>query len=377
MEVGRVEMVDKEWPSRSYLFDALLDELSFKRILALERKRADRSKRSFALVTLDVEGLKTEGKNLDPVLTDMAFTALSNCLRETDVIGWHTKDSIFGVILTEFGDYSLEKVVDSIWSKVEKELKDVFEEEIYGKMKLEVHIYPASKKDISSDSFNRVFYPEILSTNLHYKTSAFAKRVLDLTVSLLMFPFLAPIMVFIGILVKLTSKGPAFHTQVRQGQLNKQFTLYKFRSMYQGASTESHEAYVDQFIKGNSEGLADNGVFKMTSDNRITPVGKFLRKLSLDELPQFINVLKGDISLVGPRPPLPYEVDKYDVWHKARVLEVKPGLTGLWQVETRNQTTFDDMVRMDLRYARGWSIWKDIKLILKTPWAMFKGHGAV
>ena len=93
-------------------------------------------------------------------------------------------------------------------------------------------------------------------------------------------------------------------------------------------------------------------------------------------MPQFINVLKGDISLVGPRPPLPYEMEKYDVWHKARVLEVKPGLTGLWQVETRNRTTFEDMVRMDLRYARGWSVWKDIKLILKTPWAVFKGDGA-
>ena len=369
-------MVDKEWPSRSYLFDTLLDELSFKRMLALERKRADRSKRSFALATLDVSSLKKDGKHLDPVLSDMAFVVLSGCLRETDVIGWHTKDTVFGVILTEFGSHKMEAVIGSIQQKIERELQSVFDEDIYKNINLEIHIYPAANEHMSRESFNRVFYPEVLSSDLHYKASSFLKRGLDITVSLLMLPFLAPLMIFLAALVKLTSKGPAFHTQTRQGQLNKEFKLYKFRSMYEGSGTAVHEAYIEQFIKGSSEKLDDNGVFKITSDSRVTPVGRILRKLSLDELPQFINVLKGDISLVGPRPPLPYEIEKYDTWHKARVLEVKPGLTGLWQVESRNQTTFDDMVRMDLRYARGWSVWKDIKLIAKTPWAMFKGDGA-
>ncbi len=369
-------MVDKEWPSRSYLFDSLLDELSFKRMLALERKRADRSKRSFALATLDVSKLKKNGKRLDPVISDMAFYVLSSCLRETDVIGWHTTDSMFGVLLTEFGNHRLETVLVSVHRKIEQELKDVFDEEIFKNISLEIHIYPASNQEMPRDSFNRVFYPEVLSSNLHYKASAAIKRGLDITVSLALLPFLAPLLFVIAVLVKLTSRGPAFHTQVRQGQLNREFKLYKFRSMYEGAGTAVHEAYVEQFIKGSPEKLDDNGVFKITSDPRVTPLGKILRKLSLDELPQFINVLKGDISLVGPRPPLPYEIEKYDTWHKARVLEVKPGLTGLWQVSARNQTTFDDMVRMDLRYARGWSIWKDIKLIFRTPWAMFKGDGA-
>jgi lipopolysaccharide/colanic/teichoic acid biosynthesis glycosyltransferase len=369
-------MVEKEWPSRSYLFDSVLDELSFKRMLALERKRADRSKRSFALVTLDVSLLKKDGKQLDPVISDMAFSVLSSSLRETDVIGWHTRDSVFGVLLTEFGSFSLEGIVDTIRRKIEEELHTVFDADISRKIYLDIHIYPAANEKMSKDSFNRIFYPEVLSSDLHYKASAFAKRGLDLTVSLALLPVLAPLMIVLGVLVKLTSRGPAFHTQLRQGQLNKEFILYKFRSMREGAGTAVHEEYVEQFIKGGSENLDDNGVFKITSDSRITAVGRFLRKLSLDELPQFINVLKGDISLVGPRPPLPYEIDKYDTWHKARVLEVKPGLTGLWQVDSRNQTTFDDMVRMDLRYARGWSLWKDIKLILRTPWAMFKGDGA-
>lgn len=369
-------MVDKEWPSRSYLFDSVLDELSFKRMLALERKRADRSKRSFALVTLDVSGLKKEGKRLDPVISDMAFSVLSGSLRETDVIGWHTMDSVFGVLLTEFGSHSLEEVVEMIRQKVEKELQSVFDNEIYKIINLDIHVYPASSNEMSKEAFDQIFYPEVLSSDLHYKASAVVKRGMDIMISLALFLVIAPLMVILASLVKLTSSGPAFHTQIRQGQLNKEFVLYKFRSMYDGAGTEEHEAYVNEFIKGNSENLDDNGVYKLTSDQRITPIGRILRKFSLDELPQFFNVLKGDISLVGPRPPLPYEIEKYDVWHKARVLEVKPGLTGLWQVDSRNQTTFDDMVRMDLRYARGWSFWKDIKLILRTPLVMFKGDGA-
>ena len=371
-------MVEKEWPSRSYLFNSLLDELSFKRMLVLERKKADRSKRSFALVTLDVSALRKESRNLDPVLVDMVFSALSSCLRETDVIGWHTKESVFGVILTEFGSFKLENVVDAISEKIKEELKTLFGKKIYNKMELQIYIYPASNRELSSEAFNRIFYPEAVSSwDFHHKASAVVKRGLDIIFSLGILPALAPLMIFLAVMVKLTSRGPVFHVQVRRGRLNKDFNLYKFRSMHHGASNEIHEMYVDRFINGSSEKLDDNGVFKITSDNRVTPFGKFMRKLSLDELPQFINVLKGDISLVGPRPPLPYEIEKYDIWHAARVLEVKPGLTGLWQVEMRNRTTFDDMVRIDLRYARGWSVWKDIKLIFKTPWAMFKGDGAV
>ena len=114
----------------------------------------------------------------------------------------------------------------------------------------------------------------------------------------------------------------------------------------------------------------------MTSDSRITRVGAFLRKTSLDELPQFINVLKGEMSLVGPRPPIPYEVENYDVWHRRRLLEAKPGITGLWQVSGRSRVTFDEMVRLDLRYARNCSVWTDLKILLRTPLAVVFGEGA-
>jgi lipopolysaccharide/colanic/teichoic acid biosynthesis glycosyltransferase len=142
-----------------------------------------------------------------------------------------------------------------------------------------------------------------------------------------------------------------------------------------------HQDYVSQFIAGKVEEkpAADSGaapVFKIQKDPRITPIGQFIRKTSLDEVPQFWNVLRGDMSLVGPRPPIAYEFRAYDVWHRRRVLEIKPGITGLWQVEGRSRTRFDDMVRLDLRYARSWSIWLDLRILLQTPGAVILGNGA-
>jgi lipopolysaccharide/colanic/teichoic acid biosynthesis glycosyltransferase len=145
-----------------------------------------------------------------------------------------------------------------------------------------------------------------------------------------------------------------------------------------------HEEYVKKLIAGqlgkdnevNGNGSGQKPVFKIQNDKRITPLGQFLRKTSLDELPQFFNVLFGDMSLVGPRPPIPYEMQNYDIWHRCRVVEVKPGITGLWQVMGRSSTTFDEMVRLDIKYSREWSIWLDLKILLMTPWAVLKGKGA-
>jgi lipopolysaccharide/colanic/teichoic acid biosynthesis glycosyltransferase len=124
------------------------------------------------------------------------------------------------------------------------------------------------------------------------------------------------------------------------------------------------------------EGPSQNAVYKIQDDPRVTRVGKFLRKTSLDELPQLINVLKGEMSLVGPRPPIPYELEAYQIWHRRRVLEAQPGITGLWQVNGRSRIKFDDMVRLDLQYARTWSVWLDIKILWQTPRAVLFGAGA-
>jgi lipopolysaccharide/colanic/teichoic acid biosynthesis glycosyltransferase len=154
--------------------------------------------------------------------------------------------------------------------------------------------------------------------------------------------------------------------------------MLKFRTMHIGVDDRVHRDYVSSFIKGAGQiqGSGQNGFFKLTNDRRVTPLGRLLRKTSLDELPQLWNVLRGDMSLVGPRPPIPYELEQYAPWHRRRVLEAKPGITGLWQVTGRSRTTFDEMVRLDLRYIGTRSLWTDIKILLATPAAALLGKGA-
>jgi lipopolysaccharide/colanic/teichoic acid biosynthesis glycosyltransferase len=143
----------------------------------------------------------------------------------------------------------------------------------------------------------------------------------------------------------------------------------------------AHKEFVTKFIANQAEHQSVNprgkGIYKLTKDKRVTAVGKFLRRSSLDELPQLLNVLKGDMSLVGPRPPIPYEMAVYKTWHRNRVLRVKPGITGLWQVTGRSRVKFDEMVRIDLRYASSWTLWLDLKILLSTPMAVIRGQGAV
>lgn len=207
------------------------------------------------------------------------------------------------------------------------------------------------------------------------------KRLFDIVFVLLSMVFLLPAMMVIGLAVKLTSEGPIFFKQQRVGQGGKLFTFLKFRSMVHNNNDDVHKKYVESLIKGDVEktnnGSSDDPVYKITNDSRITPIGRFLRETSLDELPQFINVLLGDMSVVGPRPPIQYEVDVYKPWHLRRIQEAKPGITGMWQVYGRSSTTFNEMVRMDLNYVNNKSMILDIKLILKTISSVIKGRGAM
>jgi exopolysaccharide biosynthesis polyprenyl glycosylphosphotransferase len=202
--------------------------------------------------------------------------------------------------------------------------------------------------------------------------------ILGSVVGLILF---SPIILITAIVVKMTSPGPIVFRQSRFGRKGVRFPFYKFRSMYWDTDDHIHREYVANLIKGDIEkinqGEKEAPLFKMKSDPRVTPVGKIIRKTSIDELPQFLNVLKGEMSLVGPRPPLSYEVEKYEPWHLRRILEVKPGMTGLWQVDGRSTTSFDDMVRLDLRYAQNWSLWLDIKILLKTVRAVLRPKGAL
>lgn len=209
----------------------------------------------------------------------------------------------------------------------------------------------------------------------------FSKRMIDILGSILGIILFLPLMILIALTIKITSKGPVLFKQKRIGYLGKKFTFLKFRTMRVNSDETVHRDYVKKLIQGKNEeinyGTEDKPLYKLENDSRITRVGRILRKLSLDELPQFLNVLLGSMSLVGPRPPIQYEVEDYENWHHRRILEVKPGITGLWQVYGRSKTTFDEMVRLDLKYVKEKSIKLDIHILFKTFAAIFNTKGAL
>ncbi len=203
------------------------------------------------------------------------------------------------------------------------------------------------------------------------------KRFFDIVISALATVLLLPLWLLIALLIKLDSRGPVFYSQERVGMDGRLFLVFKFRTMKAGVDSEIHREYQRAFIAGRAEAnLGDDSkpTYKLLSDPRITRVGKLLRRTSLDEVPQLLNVLMGDMSVVGPRPPIPYEVEAYELWHRKR-LDMKPGLTGLWQVSGRNRLPFEEMVRLDLFYIENWSLLLDLKIILRTGFVMIGGEG--
>jgi len=205
-----------------------------------------------------------------------------------------------------------------------------------------------------------------------------AKRVSDLIIASLALTILAPLWLLIALLIKLDSRGPVFYKQERVGMDGRVFLFYKFRTMRAGTDDTRHRDYQRMYIKGQPNSNLGDGerpAYKLRGDERVTRLGRLLRKLSLDELPQLFNVLRGDMSVVGPRPPIPYEVESYELWHRKR-LDMKPGITGLWQVSGRNRLPFDEMVRMDLFYIENWSLLLDMKIILQTLPVMLRGDDA-
>lgn len=201
------------------------------------------------------------------------------------------------------------------------------------------------------------------------------KRIVDIVLAGLLLLLFGIPMLIIAAAIKLHSPGPIFYRQQRIGKHGVPFTMLKFRSMRVGSDSQPHRAHVQRLIRENirPKELGASSL-KLSGDARITGVGKFIRAIGLDELPQLINVLRGEMSLVGPRPPLPYEYELYEEWHKQRQA-ILPGITGLWQVTARNQVSFDEMVRIDLTYIQTMSLWLDLQIILRTPLEMLRGKG--
>jgi len=206
----------------------------------------------------------------------------------------------------------------------------------------------------------------------------FLKRSTDIVISLGVLVLGFPFLLAIALLIKLTSRGPVFFKQERVGEDGRSFALFKFRTMRTDCDDSIHREFTRNFIQGRlpepSLDASDCAVYKLTDDPRITAVGGFLRKTSLDELPQFINILRGEMTIVGPRPPLQYEYECYDEWAKQR-LKVRPGLTGLWQVSGRSAVSFKEMVHMDIYYIENWSLLLDFNIMLKTVPVMLSGTG--
>ncbi len=209
------------------------------------------------------------------------------------------------------------------------------------------------------------------------RSIAIARRIFDIVFALALILLLSPLLIGIALAVRLDSRGPAFFRQRRVGYEEREFTLFKFRSMRTDADPKSHQEYVTALIKGegaNSNGGGEN-LYKLAVDNRITGVGRWIRRWSLDELPQLFNVVRGDMTLVGPRPAIPYEVAEYPNWSRER-FAVKPGLSGYWQVSGRSERTYEEMVRLDIEYAKRRSLGLDLSILLKTPWVVLSRKGA-
>ena len=356
----------------------VLDEAGFMSMLYLERRRAERAQRRYVLLLVDVKDA-ISGKQKISTVQKITRT-LCEITRETDLVGWYVTDHLLGVIATEIGKADSKEVREKISAKFRAAFSQALGQRKASQITVSFHFFPEEREDRDpDDSPKNVLYPDLSRKKVSRKLALGFKRAIDIAGSAFALILLAPLFGLIALAIKLTSEGPVLFAQERLGQCGKKFKFLKFRSMQKNCDSRIHQEYVTKFIAGQVSGQSGNTAtptFKLQSDPRVTPVGSILRKTSLDELPQFWNVLVGEMSLVGPRPPLEYEFKAYDVWHRRRVLEIKPGITGLWQVEGRSRTHFDDMVRLDLKYARGWSLWLDLKILLRTPAAVVSGNGA-
>jgi exopolysaccharide biosynthesis polyprenyl glycosylphosphotransferase len=359
-------------PNSSSQFRAAFGEVFydfyFLEQLRLEKLRAQRSKStlSIILLTLDKETFG-ESINMREVLD-----IVRKKTRDTDISGLVNHKTI-GVLLPDTDEKGAKEICEKLvngneypqFSTTTSSYPDHIFESLSKSGSIQADAFPFELKDSINNSWLKFLL----------------KRGIDIVGSIFGIIILMPVMLITALAIKATSTGPVIFRQIRLGKQGAPFTFYKFRSMYVDMDDQVHREYIRDFINGHNEkinqGDADEPLYKNKSDPRITRVGRFIRKTSIDELPQFFNVLKGNMSLVGPRPPLAYEAEKYQAWHLMRILEMKPGITGLWQVEGRSKTDWDDSVRLDIRYIQNWSLIYDLRILLKTVKIVLKCTGAV
>jgi len=347
--------------------DGTLSPNEFLRDVQREKRRAERSGSPISLVSYRFDDdVARDSHQLERLLA-----ALHGAKRETDALG-HVSKSTVAVLCPNTDEAGAKRFIQKLGPLLQG---------------LPCAAVAATYPDDLFDSLAKgvatgaAFQPFLISSNAAVTSGGYRfKRWLDVGAALLALVLLAPLMLIVAAAIKLSSRGPVIYKQRRLGKDGVQFTFYKFRSMVANVDDRIHRDYVTRLIKAGDEPAATASepprTYKMKSDPRITRVGRLIRTTSIDELPQLINVLKGDMSMVGPRPPIPYEAEKYEPWHLRRILTVRPGITGLWQVEGRSRVTFSEMVRMDLRYIRDCSPKLDLKIMLKTILVVIRCDGA-
>jgi lipopolysaccharide/colanic/teichoic acid biosynthesis glycosyltransferase len=346
----------------------VLDGTLFMDAFLRERRRADRFDTPFAVLLVD-----RGDRAIEPGGWSAIQRAVAAVRRDVDLIGWLEHDTVLGLLLPDADSKGGAKVLN----RVRREITRRAGEETASALSVRLYAHDRRPSPDASSHPTVDLLVEAFGDERRRTGRDSAKRALDVAGSLCLLLLFSPVLLTVLAAVKWTSPGPALFKQVRVGRRGQPFTMLKFRSMTVNNDDKVHQDYVSWFITSSGkQQRTGTEVFKLTNDTRVTPIGHFIRRTSLDELPQFWNVLRGDMSLVGPRPPLPFEVEKYQPWHRRRVLEAKPGVTGLWQVEGRSRTTFDEMVRLDLRYARTHTLWMDIRILAATPRAMLTGKGA-
>ena len=336
---------------------------------------------------LVVIGLKGFSKTVErrEIVKDIT-TVLSSTTRDIDMKGWYKHNEAIGIIFNEISSHKTKNFqADQQYTlnKVWENLTEYLGLARFDRLEISYQVFPGDFVVLSKAKPGDLSqHPNLFLPSPAKKAAFTVKRMVDIIGSLCAIVLFAPVFLLVAVLIKMNSSGGVFFKQERVGLYGKKFMFLKFRSMYSNNDPTIHKEFVRNLIqRGKADHIKSVGAqhikdFKIKDDPRVTSIGKFMRKTSIDELPQFFNVLKGDMSLVGPRPPIPYECEDYDIWHRSRVLDMKPGITGLWQVDGRSATSFDDMVRMDIKYIREWSLLLDMKILVKTPLVVLTCKGA-
>lgn len=356
--IGRIAPAQhRSGADSTVLPDGVLSRHHFLSELHREKRRTERTVAplSIALFQLDT------AHNAGPISSGELLEILRSAKRETDVVGSLGEGRIALLLPDtnkEGANVLTERIVKGTGVSGLTAVTASYPDEVFVSL-LQDTDQATDSAPISADE-----HP------LQEEPSYGLKRAIDIIGALVALVLFSPVMLITAIVIAMTSPGPVIFRQTRIGKKGMPFEFYKFRSMRNDADDSIHREYVEKLIQGNlqeiNNGSAEKPYYKMTCDPRVTGVGKFIRRTHIDELPQLFNVLKGDMSLVGPRPGLPYEVEKYEYWHLRRILEIKPGITCLWQVNGHNATSFDDMVRLDIRYVRECSLLLDLSILLKT-----------